>query len=111
MKENTRRTYTKNTHEGKHTRRNNREEPKPLCALTVLHIFYIHPIAGTQDLGRRRTSTSTRPYRARHRSELRIPPGKWDPSAQSGDNKSEQVRQCMDLQHCLHTGYTWSPLT
>jgi hypothetical protein len=26
-------------------------------------------------------------------------------------SKSEQVRQCMDLQLCLHTGYTWSPLT
>jgi hypothetical protein len=39
-------------------------------------------------------------------------PGGWDPSAQSEENKSEQVRQCMDLseqvrqcmdlQHCLH---------
>jgi hypothetical protein len=38
-------------------------------------------------------------------------PSRWDPSAQSGDSKSEQSRQCMDLQHCLHTGYPWSPLT
>jgi hypothetical protein len=47
-------------------------------------------------------------------------------SAQSDDSKSEQVRQCVDLQHYLHwlhlepthllyytgyTGYTWSLLT
>jgi hypothetical protein len=41
----------------------------------------------------------------------RIYDGRWDPSKESEENKSEQVRQCMDLQHCLHTGYTWSPLT
>jgi hypothetical protein len=50
----------------------------------------------------------------------------WDPSAQSDNNKSEQVKQCMDLRQCLNllhlepthllyyttcTGYTWSPLT
>jgi hypothetical protein len=50
----------------------------------------------------------------------------WDPSAQSGGSKSEQVKHCMDLEHCVHwlhlepthllyytvcTGYTWSPLT
>jgi hypothetical protein len=49
--------------------------------------------------------------------------GGWDPSAQSEGSKSEQARQCMDLQHCLHwlhlgpthllycTGYTWGLLT
>jgi hypothetical protein len=49
-------------------------------------------------------------------------PGGWDPSAQSEESKSEQARQCMDVEHCLHwlhleptpllyyTGYTWSPL-
>jgi hypothetical protein len=26
----------------------------------------------------------------------------WDPRAESNGSKSEQVRQCMDLQHCLH---------
>jgi hypothetical protein len=26
----------------------------------------------------------------------------WDPSAQSGGSKSEQVTQCMDLEHCLY---------
>jgi hypothetical protein len=29
-------------------------------------------------------------------------PGGWDPSAVSDDSKSEQVKQCMDLVHCLH---------
>ena len=28
--------------------------------------------------------------------------GGWDPCAQSDGSKSEQVRQCMDLQHSLH---------
>jgi hypothetical protein len=49
--------------------------------------------------------------------------GRWDPSGESVNSESEQVRQCMDLEHCLHwlhlepthllyyTGYTWSPLT
>jgi hypothetical protein len=26
----------------------------------------------------------------------------WDPGAQSDDSKSEQVTQCMNLEHCLH---------
>jgi hypothetical protein len=52
--------------------------------------------------------------------------GGWDPSAQSGGSMSEQVEECMDLEHRLHwlhlepthllyytvcTDYTWSPLT
>jgi hypothetical protein len=52
--------------------------------------------------------------------------GGRDPSAESDNSKSEQVEQCMDLEHRLHwlhldpthllyytirTGYTWSPLT
>jgi hypothetical protein len=32
----------------------------------------------------------------------RIYDGGWDPSAQSGDSKSEQVIQCVDLEHCPH---------
>jgi hypothetical protein len=28
--------------------------------------------------------------------------GGWDPIAQSEGSKSEQVKQCMNLQHCLH---------
>jgi hypothetical protein len=32
-------------------------------------------------------------------------------SARSGGSKSEQVKKCMDLEHCRCTGYTWSPLT
>jgi hypothetical protein len=30
------------------------------------------------------------------------PCGRWDPSEENEENKSEQVRQCMDLEHCLH---------
>jgi hypothetical protein len=66
----------------------------------------------------------------------RIYDGGWDPSGESDNSKSEQAKQCMDLQHCLHwlslgphlptalhwlhlepayllhyTGCTWSPLT
>jgi hypothetical protein len=26
----------------------------------------------------------------------------WDPSAESDNSKSEQVKNCMDLEHCLH---------
>jgi hypothetical protein len=32
----------------------------------------------------------------------RIYDGGWDPSAQSGGSKSEQVKKCMDLEHCPH---------
>jgi hypothetical protein len=33
----------------------------------------------------------------------RIYDGGWDPSGESdNNNKSEQVKQCMDLRHCLH---------
>jgi hypothetical protein len=28
--------------------------------------------------------------------------GRWDPSAHSGNSNSERVRQCIDLEHCLH---------
>jgi hypothetical protein len=79
------------------------------------------------------------PSPAEGHCSIRSPPGKktprrrgqcmtggWDPSAQSEGSKSEQVRQRMDLEHCLHwlhlepthliyytvcTGYTRSPLT
>jgi hypothetical protein len=50
----------------------------------------------------------------------RIYDGRWDPSEEkvSGNNNSEQVTQCMDLEHLCplatlgahYTGYTWSPL-
>jgi hypothetical protein len=33
-----------------------------------------------------------------HRGE----PSEWDPSGESSNSKSEQVKQCMDLEHCLH---------
>jgi hypothetical protein len=33
----------------------------------------------------------------------------WGPRAQSDDSKSEQVRQCMDLQHCLHWLHAVAP--
>jgi hypothetical protein len=33
---------------------------------------------------------------------VRSAPCGWDPSAQSGGSKSEQVKQCMDPEHCLH---------
>jgi hypothetical protein len=29
-------------------------------------------------------------------------PGGWDPSAESDNSKSEQVKHCMDLEHCMH---------
>jgi hypothetical protein len=29
--------------------------------------------------------------------------GGWDPSGESEESKPEQVRQCMDLEHCLHS--------
>jgi hypothetical protein len=32
----------------------------------------------------------------------RIYDGGWDPSGESDNSKSEQVKQCMDLEHCLH---------
>jgi hypothetical protein len=31
-----------------------------------------------------------------------VTPDGWNPSAQRDDSTSEQARQCMDLQHCLH---------
>ena len=34
---------------------------------------------------------------------------RWDPSAQSDSNKSEQVKQCMDLKHCLHWLHAVAP--
>jgi hypothetical protein len=40
----------------------------------------------------------------------RIYDGGWDPSGDSGNSKSEQVKHCMDLGHC-YTCYTWSLLT
>jgi hypothetical protein len=39
----------------------------------------------------------------------RIYDGGWDPSAQRDDSKSEQVRQCMDLRHCLHWLHAVAP--
>jgi hypothetical protein len=35
--------------------------------------------------------------------------GGWDPSEQNEENKSEQVRQCMDLEHCLHWLHAVAP--
>jgi hypothetical protein len=32
----------------------------------------------------------------------RAPACGWNPSAHSGESKTEQVRQCMALEHCLH---------
>jgi hypothetical protein len=37
--------------------------------------------------------------------------GGWDPSAQSEERKSAQVRQCMDREHCLHRLHLGIPLT
>jgi hypothetical protein len=41
----------------------------------------------------------------------RIYDGGWDPRAESGRSKSEQVKHCVDREHCLCIGYTRSPLT
>jgi hypothetical protein len=41
----------------------------------------------------------------REEAEVGVPACRWDASAQSEVSKSELVRQCIDLQHCLHWLY------
>jgi hypothetical protein len=41
----------------------------------------------------------------------RIYDGGWDRSAESVGSKSEQVKQCTDLEHCLHLEPTHLVLT